>query len=208
MNGKMMVTGLAGVALLLSSCMQPAARSAAIPLEAYLAPDNVHWFYSAPNGAVQALDQSTDPSSLGSVVSASNAFGPFEINMSNGEVGPRDGHPLSMGGKSYAYGLGMHADAELVYATSNTSGLTCHFTADVGIDDEVNDHGSVNVQILANGVKLYDSGVLQGADPAAKSVDITFTSPQRLTIRASAVGDNNFYDHVDIASPKVTCAPA
>jgi len=204
----MMVAGLAGVGLLLSGCMQPAVGGSKIPLEAYLAPDGAHWFYSAPAGTVHALDQNADSSSFGAVISANSSFGPLEINMSNGQTGIKDGLPLRIGGKTYAYGLGMHADAELVYSTSDTAGLACHFTADVGIDDEVNDHGSVNIQVLVNGVKLYDSGVLQGADPAAQSVDVVFTSPQRLTIRASAVGDSNAYDHVDIASPKVTCAPA
>jgi len=55
--------------------------------------------------------------------SASNGFGPTELDMSNGNrVRGLDGRPISLHGQVYAKGLGVHAPSELVYQLGGYQG--------------------------------------------------------------------------------------
>ncbi len=133
---------------------------------------------------------------------ATNAWGPIEKDRSNGEQAAGDGKVLTIGGQTYAKGLGMHAAAEASYALE---GNCTTFTASVGVDDEVGDRGSVVFQ-LWNGTSqmLYDSGVLRGADgPKAVSVDVKDVTNLRLVVTSS--GDSLSYDHADWGNAKLTC---
>ena len=69
--------------------------------------------------------------------SMTNGWGPAEKDMSNGEQAAGDGHPISIRGKVYAKGLGVHAVSNIVYNLT-TAGSCTTFTSDVGVDDEVN----------------------------------------------------------------------
>lgn len=136
--------------------------------------------------------------------SATNAWGPIEKDQSNGQQSLRDGKPLTINGTTYTKGLGVHAASEAVYTLS---GNCSTFTAQVGIDDEVGNNGSVVFQIFADGKQIYDSGILTGAD-AAKSVNLPVTGVNELRLVTNA-GTNNYYDHADWADAKVSCtAPA
>jgi hypothetical protein len=134
--------------------------------------------------------------------SATNGWGPVERDTSNGEDAAGDGHIISLRGATYAKGLGVHANSEVVYdlAANYTT-----FLSDVGVDDEVGGRGSVVFQVWVDGVKLYDSGVLTGASPVAHvSVDVTGKSTLRLVV--TDAGDNNFFDHSDWAGARLTGA--
>ncbi len=74
---------------------------------------------------------------------ATNGWGPYEKNASNGENAAGDGRPLSIRGVPFSTGLGVHANSSLTY----TLGGNCStFSANVGLDDEVNGQGSVVVR--------------------------------------------------------------
>ncbi|MFN2446747.1 MAG: PQQ-dependent sugar dehydrogenase, partial [Vicinamibacterales bacterium] len=91
---------------------------------------------------------------------ASNGSGPVERDLSNGEHSSADGGPLSLGGVTYAKGLGAHAPSDIRLAL----GATCSSVqAAVGVDDEVGNDGSVVFEVWADGTKLYDSGLMTGA---------------------------------------------
>ena len=66
-------------------------------------------------------------------MSETNGWGPVERDRSNGESSGGDGLPLSIGGVTYAKGIGVHAPSEVsVYL-----GRSCErFTAKIGLDDE------------------------------------------------------------------------
>ncbi|MFC0616988.1 NPCBM/NEW2 domain-containing protein, partial [Deinococcus budaensis] len=126
--------------------------------------------------------------------SATNAWGPVERDRSNGEQGAADGRPLTLGGQTFAKGLGVHAPSEISYALS---GQCTTFTATLGLDDEVGDRGSVVFEVWnGTATKLFDSGLLRGADaPRAISVPIDGVSSLRLVVRDA--GDGLNYDHAD-----------
>ncbi len=136
---------------------------------------------------------------------ASNGWGPIERDKSNGEQLAGDGRTLSINGKIYAKGLGVHADSAIKYILG--AGCT-RFTADIGLDDEVRNgriYGSVAFTVFADGVKIYDSGTLTKAS-ATKTVDVDVTGRSSLSLYVGPTPDNNFDDHADWANAKVTCA--
>ncbi|WP_310584524.1 NPCBM/NEW2 domain-containing protein [Deinococcus sp.] len=136
--------------------------------------------------------------------SAKNAWGPIEKDRSNGEQGPADGKPLTIGGQVYAKGLGVHAGSEVQYTLG---GYCTTFTAQVGIDDEVGNLGSVNFQLWNGAIKLYDSydsGVLRGSD-SARAVSVNISGVQTLRLVVTDGGDNIDYDHADWGDAKVSC---
>ncbi|PYE53475.1 NPCBM/NEW2 domain-containing protein, partial [Deinococcus yavapaiensis] len=135
--------------------------------------------------------------------SATNAWGPVEKDRSNGEQALGDGRVLTIGTQTFAKGLGVHASSTLSYALG---GVCQTFSAQVGVDDEVGDRGSVVFQVYGDGVKLYDSGVTRGAD-AVKAVSVNVTGRSELKLVVTNGGDSIDYDHADWASAKVSCAP-
>lgn len=54
---------------------------------------------------------------------------------------------ITIGGEKYTKGLGVHANAEIAYYIG---GNFSTFAADIGIDDEVGNRGSVVFQIWAD----------------------------------------------------------
>ena len=120
--------------------------------------------------------------------------------MSNGEQAAGDGQTISVRGTKYAKGLGVHALSDIQYAI----GSCTNFTSVIGIDDEVGGNGSVIFQVLLNGVKQYDSGVMTGAD-AAKSVSLNLTGISQLEL-VVAVGATQNFDHADWANAQITCS--
>src|SRR5687768_9983760 len=76
--------------------------------------------------------------------SATNGWGPVEIDRSNGEAVAGDGRTLTLNGTTHAKGLGTHVASDIRYALGGTCS---QFTAVVGIDDEVGANGSVTFQV-------------------------------------------------------------
>ena len=135
--------------------------------------------------------------------SMTNGWGPAEKDMSNGEQAAGDGHPISIRGKVYAKGLGVHAVSNIVYNLT-TAGSCTTFTSDVGVDDEVNGAGSVIFQVLVDGVKAFDSGVVTGTS-AAKTATVNITGKSQLTLVVNDDGDGLSADHSDWAGAQLTC---
>ena len=135
---------------------------------------------------------------------ASNGWGPVERNLSNGEQGAGDGHPLSLAGTTYPKGLGVHAFSEIHYALG---GICTTFTAQVGVDGEVATSGSVIFQLWGDGGKLYDSGLVSGGQPA-KSVSVSVAGKNQLRLLVTDGGNGNGSDHADWADAKLACTGA
>lgn len=134
-------------------------------------------------------------------VSESNGWGPVERDKSNGDKPAGDGAPLSIGGKTHAKGLGVHAASEI---TVWLDGACRTFHAEVGIDDETDQRGSVAFQVLGDGKQLADTGTVRGTDKA-RSVDVGVTSVRKLTLQVTDGGDGNNFDHADWADARVSC---
>jgi alpha-galactosidase len=134
--------------------------------------------------------------------SSSNGWGPVERDRSNGETGAADGHTITIGGQTYAKGLGAHAPSEVdVYV----GGRCASFSSDVGLDDEVGNNGSVDFQVWADGNKVADSGVVRGTD-TAKSLTANLTGASFVRLVITDAGNGNTYDHADWAAAQVTCS--
>ncbi|GIE95410.1 glycoside hydrolase family 2 TIM barrel-domain containing protein [Paractinoplanes rishiriensis] len=132
----------------------------------------------------------------------SNGWGPVEPDRSNGEQGAADGQTLTIGGVTYAKGLGAHAVSSILV---DLGGDCTRFRADVGVDDEIGSRGSVGFEVWVDGAKVADSGVRTGAGPAAP-VDADLTGGQVLQLRVNDGGDGNGGDHADWAAARLACA--
>ena len=149
-------------------------------------------FTPTPGGAVYLSD-------LG-WTAADNGWGPLERDMSNGELDPGDGGPLSLNGVRYSRGLGAHARSEVKVPLD---GLYARFQAEIGIDDEVPTGGSVVFQVWADRVKLYDSGRMTASSPT-KRVDVAVAGRSELRLVVTDGGDGIANDHGDSADARLT----
>jgi hypothetical protein len=125
----------------------------------------------------------------------------METDMSNGEKAQGDGNPLTIGGRTFAHGLGVHAPS---IVKVDLRGRCTAFEADVGVDDEVADNGSVQFQVWGDGKKLFDSGVVRGTQGAVGAyADVS--GVQTLKLMVLDGGDGVDSDHSDWANARLSC---
>ncbi|QUQ62677.1 NPCBM/NEW2 domain-containing protein [Kutzneria sp. CA-103260] len=134
-------------------------------------------------------------------LSADNGYGPVERNTSNGESKAGDGHPITLGGVTYAKGLGVNAPSTITYYPA---GHCSAVTATVGLDDEKTGAGSVTFEIWADGNKVADTGLIKRGDPA-QSLHADVTGAGLLRLIVTDGGDGNTNDHADWANAQITC---
>ncbi|MBB5374990.1 N-acetylneuraminic acid mutarotase [Deinococcus metalli] len=159
---------------------------------------------SATLGA-QTIDPGDNTLSNEPFASVSNGWGPVERNRSNGETGGTDGRTLTLNGVAYSQGFGTHAASSMTF---DVQGRCQTFTADIGVDDEVGTWGSVVFQVYGDGVKLYESPRLTGAD-AARPISVPIAGRRVLRLDVSDAGDGRDYDHADWARAMLrSCAAA
>jgi glucose/arabinose dehydrogenase len=171
-------------------------RSADASGNAALSGDRTFTTASGTGGSVTYL---SDLAPTGTPV---NGWGPYERDRSNGEAAAGDGGPLTIEGSTYAKGLGVHAQSELVYAVP--SGCTT-FTAQAGVDDEVGLRGSVVFEVWnGTAARLYQSPTKTGAQ-AATAVSVPLSGVSSLRLVVTDAGDGNNYDHADWAGAQLAC---
>jgi beta-galactosidase GanA len=132
---------------------------------------------------------------------ATNGWGPVERDLSNGENGAGDGHPITINGTGYAKGLGVHPNGDVAVYLAGRCTL---FTAVVGVDDEVGDSGSVRFRVLVDGTEAWSSGVLTGPD-TGEPVSVDISGAQQVDLVVDDGGDGNGLDHADWARARVAC---
>jgi hypothetical protein len=101
------------------------------------------------------------------------------------------GDPLSVGGKRYMKGIGMHSAARLTF---RLDGNYRRFDAAVAIDDSAGKRGSVTfgVYVLRDGAwaEAFTSGTVRGGEaPRPVSVDLTGAQGLTLTVDYADRGD-------------------
>ncbi|WP_420593918.1 NPCBM/NEW2 domain-containing protein [Deinococcus sp.] len=168
------------------------------------------WAYTAPEGQLSAQSLTADINTLSfeKIISAKNGWGPIERDRSNGEQKAGDGKLLTLNGKTYARGFGVHAGSEMRFGLKGTNGATCkRFTSDIGVDDEVGSKGSVGFQVYLDGAKAYDSGNLSGSS-ATQKINLNISGKKELRLVVTDAGDGISYDHADWANPQVDCRDA
>ncbi|WP_420597548.1 NPCBM/NEW2 domain-containing protein [Deinococcus sp.] len=186
---------------ILSACGAPAKPPNSNQTEA----DATPWVMPGGQVSPLVLDAGDNTLSFETPTAATNGYGPFEKNRSNGGNVAGDGKPLTLNGTVYPTGFGVHAASDLTF---NIGGQCATFTAQVGVDDEVGNLGSVVFQVFADGTKLYDSGTMTGAS-ATKSLSVSVAGKQSLKLVVTDAGDGRSNDHADWVTPKVLgCVPA
>jgi len=114
-----------------------------------------------------------------------------------------DGHDLSIGGQSFAHGLGTHCDSMLYV---NLNGGAKWFSASVGVDGEVKSpRASVEFILIGDGKELWHSGVLHAGE-TAKPVKVNLTGIKILVLEAYAAGRGIASDHADWADARFDVA--
>ena len=131
--------------------------------------------------------------------SATNAWGPVERDRSNGDAGTGDGRTLTLDGTTYRKGLGVHSASEINYTLGSSYN---RFVSYIGVDDEVGNNGSVVFQIWADGIQLYDSGLMTGSS-ATKFINVDVTGRQNFRLVVTDGSNGVAYDHADWADAQL-----
>ncbi|MFC9244216.1 NPCBM/NEW2 domain-containing protein [Streptomyces sp. NPDC057136] len=133
---------------------------------------------------------------------SANGYGPAERDRSNGESGASDGRTLTLAGKTYEKGIGTHADSDIeVYL----GGRCTAFTADVGVDDEINGYGEVAFSVEADGKVLWTSPKVTGAS-ATVPVDVSLDGARHVHLKVTDTNGSKTGDHGDWAGARFSCA--
>ncbi len=113
-----------------------------------------------------------------------------------------DQHPLSVGGVTYAQGIGSHAVSSF---SVRLDGKCRRFTALVGVDDEQKGQGTVEFQVFVDKNLVWKSGVMRGGQ-AAKPIDVSLKGAKLLRLVATDGGDDINSDHADWLNPVIVSA--
>ncbi|WP_160164616.1 NPCBM/NEW2 domain-containing protein [Pedosphaera parvula] len=112
--------------------------------------------------------------------------------------------PMSMHGIHYSKGLGTIAYTRAEYFLG---GVATRFQATVGVDDVAGGVlGSVVFRVYADGIKIYDSGLMRNSS-ALQLIDVDITGRQRLVLEVNDGGDGNVNDYGDWANALITALP-
>ncbi|MFC7217905.1 NPCBM/NEW2 domain-containing protein [Streptomyces polyrhachis] len=131
-----------------------------------------------------------------------NGWGPAERDRSNGESGPDDGAVLTLAGRTYAKGVGAHADSDLAFYLG---GRCTSLTADVGIDDEIATGGGVAFSVEADGAEVWRSPKLTGASETV-AVDVPLAGARHVRLKVTDADGSKSGDHGDWAAARFHCA--
>ncbi len=101
--------------------------------------------------------------------------------------------PLSLGGRVFDKGLGVHSRTELTY---EIGGAYEAFVATIGIDDTARPRGSVVFRVTGDGRKLLDSGEVRGSDEP-RDVRVDVSGVKSLTLIVDYGEGLDVADHAD-----------
>ncbi len=132
---------------------------------------------------------------------SATSWGPIEIDAANGTEQPGDGPPLSMGGRVYGKGIGMHAPGRIVV---DLQGLCRRFYADVGIDDKVGKAGSARFIVSVDGEIAFHSDVLRGGDGPVR-VDIPLHGRKLMLLTVNGADDGPENDWTNWGDAQLFC---
>jgi galactose oxidase len=186
----------------LAACGQPLAPSG----NPYLAGPHPWEANAEPGVRLNAMQTGDNFLSDLTVLEAKNGWGPYELDRSNGEQAASDGKIMSLNGKQYSKGLGVHAASLLRF---DLNAACTSFSSDIGLDDEIDgqtQYGSVVYRLLLDGIEKYNSGVMRQND--LKNINLNVTGARELRLIVDDAGDNNYYDHANWADAKVSCTVA
>jgi hypothetical protein len=110
------------------------------------------------------------------------------------------GDAISIAGKRYPWGVGVHADSELTFTLD---GKFSEFRADVGIDSRQRERGSVVFYVLGDRRELYRSSTITGKEPQPVVVQVPIAGVRELTLKVTNAGDLDLGDTANWGSARV-----
>jgi hypothetical protein len=134
------------------------------------------------------------------ILSASQGWGELGWNVAAHPSG-QAGTPLQIGDKTYARGLGHHANGSINVLLD---GEYAGFNAEVGLQPCGNG-GSVIFRIFVDGEPRFDSGILRATN-GPNPVHVELTSAQELRLEANDAGDGITCDMANWANARLTRA--
>lgn len=145
-------------------------------------------------GRVQYLSQLTPPVEVSEQTVLAPAQ-PYRMDQSC------QGDTLSIAGKRYPWGIGMHADCRLTFSLK---GRFQRFQSEVGIATRMGTRGSVVFTVAGDGKKIFDSGVVRGGEESPREIDIPVAGVEQLTISVTNAGDLDLSDVANWGSARVS----
>ncbi|MFM0730060.1 NPCBM/NEW2 domain-containing protein [Paraburkholderia sediminicola] len=105
-------------------------------------------------------------------------------------------------GKNYIDGMTVNAPAQLVY---RLNGHCSTFQSDIGLDAAAQGAGSVDYQVWADNIELYDSGIVTSTTPI-KTVQVSIAGRNTLRLVVTDGQDGVTNDIADWANPSLVCS--
>ncbi len=170
---------------------------------------NRRWLAVRADAVTQLVRQAVTPAAAAGDVylsdlnwtSATIGFGSIQKDKSV------DGNPVRLDGVTYAKGIGTHAVSTILY---NLEGGYTHFSAKVGMNDEVDGAGcgSVAFEVYLDGsdAPAFSSGRMTAVS-ATQLADLDVTGVNELKLVVTDGGDGNCGDHADWADARLTPVP-
>ncbi len=128
-----------------------------------------------------------------------NGFGPVEIDQSVGDILRNDGSIITIDGKEFQKGLGVHAYSEISYLLDKKYK---NFNAFIGVDDGSCNMASVQFEIYCDDVLKYQSPIMNRGE-GAKFLSIDIKNVNKLTLKVTSPFDDNSCDHANWAAAKL-----
>jgi alpha-galactosidase len=111
-------------------------------------------------------------------------------------------HPIKLGKQTFQHGVGTHAVSRF---DVNLHGSAKRFSATVGVDDESTTQGSVVFQVLVDGKKLADTGVMKGGTPP-KQINVDLSGAKKMRLLVLDADGKTTHDHADWADATIQLA--
>jgi hypothetical protein len=120
----------------------------------------------------------------GVTLAHSQQWGDFGLDTAAARPGTA-GSPMRIGEKSYAKGLGHHANGEIAV---ELHGQYSRFQAWVGVQWQGGGRGSVTFRVAVDGRTVFEAGPMSDSDPARR-IDVSLAGARELRLVASDSGD-------------------
>ncbi|MGQ9662650.1 MAG: NPCBM/NEW2 domain-containing protein [Kiritimatiellia bacterium] len=160
-----------------------------------------------------ALDEIAQVQTMGGYVQYLSQLQPVEVNEKTILAPPQpyqmnqscQKESLSIAGKRYPWGIGVHADSELTFLIN---ARFKEFRSDIGIATSMGNRGSVVFEVLGDGKLLYKSPLIRGSDGKAVSVAVPVEGVKKLTLRVTNGEDLDLGDVANWGSARLLRFPA
>ncbi|MCX7590895.1 MAG: NPCBM/NEW2 domain-containing protein [Kiritimatiellae bacterium] len=159
-----------------------------------------------------ALDEISQVQTMGGYVQYLSQLQPVEVNEKTILAPPQpyqmnrscQKESLSIAGKRYPWGIGVHADSELTFLIN---ARYREFRSDIGLSTSVGNRGSVVFEVLGDGKSLYKSPLVRGSDGKALSISVPVEGVKKLTLRVTNGGDLDLGDVANWGSARLLRVP-